>query len=160
MAKTTITAVKARQILDSRGRPTVEADVMLEGGAMGRASVPSGASTSRSEAHELRDGDAASYFGRGVSRAVANVAEEIAPLLRGRDADDQAGIDGALQALDGTPRLERLGANAVLAVSLAICRAAAEAGREPLYRRLGALAGAGDPMLPLPMLLPATSYRV
>ncbi|UEM01747.1 phosphopyruvate hydratase [Skermanella rosea] len=152
MAKTTITAVRARQILDSRGRPTVEADVMLEGGAMGRASVPSGASTSRSEAHELRDGDAASYFGRGVSKAVANVAEEIAPLLRGRDADDQTGIDGAMQALDGTPRLERLGANAVLAVSLATCRAAAEADREPLYRRLGALAGAGDPVLPLPMV--------
>src|ERR1041384_6583825 len=116
---TAIRAILARQILDSRGRPTVEADVTLEDGSTGRAAVPSGASTGAAEAHELRDGDAAVYDGRGVLRAVANVGGEIAAELCGHDALDQAGLDACLRALDGTPNLSRLGANATLAVSLA-----------------------------------------
>ncbi|MBV9064652.1 MAG: phosphopyruvate hydratase, partial [Methylobacteriaceae bacterium] len=109
-----VRGVKGRQILDSRGRPTVEADVSLNCGAMGRASVPSGASTGHGEAHELRDGVAGEYFGRGVKRAVANVEGEIARALRGYDADDQAGLDARMRELDGTESLSRLGANAVL----------------------------------------------
>ncbi len=152
MARTTIAGVKARQILDSRGRPTVEADVTLAGGATGRASVASGASTGRSEAHELRDGDGSFYFGRGVSNAVAHINHDIAAAVRGRDAADQAGLDDRMCDLDGTPKLERLGANAVLAVSLAACRAVATANDQPLYRRIADLAGAATPLLPLPMV--------
>jgi enolase len=152
MKPTAVKFVHARQILDSRGRPTVEADVELAGGGFGRASVPSGASVGSAEARELRDGDPRRYGGRGVSRAVANVNGEIAGALQGRDALDQRSIDGALRALDGTDRLERLGANAVLAVSIAACRAAAAARRQPLYAHIAELAGAAAPTLPLPMV--------
>jgi enolase len=148
--RTSIAQLHARQILDSRGRPTVEVDCRLEGGAFGRASVPSGASTGAAEAHELRDGDPAHYAGLGVLKAVANVNGEIAQALRGVDAMDQHGLDDRLVALDGTPQLARLGANAVLGVSLAVCRAAAAAGDQPLYERFAQLSGA-TPLLPLPM---------
>lgn len=147
-----ITGVHARQILDSRGRPTVEADVMLGDGSSGRASVPSGASTGRSEAHELRDGDPARYGGRGVLKAIANVNGPIARALSGRDARDQVGLDSLMRELDGTPLLGSLGANAVLAVSLAIARAAAAAMQQPFWRRIQDLAGVQAPVLPLPMV--------
>lgn len=147
---TAITRLHARQILDSRGRPTVEVDAWLAGGAFGRASVPSGASTGAAEAHELRDGDASRYDGLGVLKAVANVDGEIAAALRGSDALEQQRIDERLAALDGTPQLARLGANALLAVSLAVCRAAAAASGQQLYERIAHLAGA-RPLLPLPM---------
>ena len=147
---TGITRLHARQILDSRGRPTVEVDAWLAGGAFGRASVPSGASTGAAEAHELRDGDASRYEGLGVLRAVANVNGEITAALRGSDALEQGRIDEQLIALDGTPQLARLGANAVLAVSLAVCRAAAAASGQQLYERVAQLSGA-TPLLPLPM---------
>jgi enolase len=152
MSETTIAGVKGRQILDSRGRPTVEADVLLEGGATGRASVPSGASTGHNEAHELRDGVATEYFGRGVMRAVANIDGEIARALHGRDAEDQRDLDARMRELDGTPSLSRLGANAVLAVSLAACRAVAAAKGEPLYRRIAELSDTKQAMLPVPMV--------
>jgi enolase len=152
MSQTSIAGIKARQILDSRGRPTVEADVLLQGGASGRASVPSGASTGHNEAHELRDGIAAEYFGRGVMRAVANIGGEIARAVRGHDAEDQRGLDARMRAADGTPSLSRLGANAILAVSLAACRAAAAAKGEPLYRRLADLSGTKQMSLPMPMV--------
>ena len=146
---TAIVQVTAREIVDSRGNPTVEADVHLETGAMGRAAVPSGASTGEHEAVELRDGDPARYGGRGVRRAVAHVNGEIAQAVRGRDASDQRGLDAALIALDGTPNKGRLGANAILAVSMAAARAAAASAGTPLFRHLGA----GDPhLLPVPML--------
>jgi enolase len=148
--RTSIAQLHARQILDSRGRPTVEVDCRLEGGAFGRASVPSGASTGAAEAHELRDGDPAWYEGLGVLQAVANVNGEVAQALRGSDALAQREIDDRLLALDGTPQLARLGANAVLGVSLAVCRAAAAAGAQPLYERFAQLSGA-TPLLPLPM---------
>jgi enolase len=148
--KTSIARLQARQILDSRGRPTVEVDCRLAGGAFGRASVPSGASTGAAEAHELRDGDAQQYGGLGVRKAVANVNGEIASALAGADATAQRTIDDELLALDGTPQLARLGANAVLAVSLAVCRAAADAGEQQLYERFADLA-ATAPLLPLPM---------
>jgi enolase len=147
-----IHSVRARQILDSRGRPTVEVDVELQGGALGRASVPSGASTGGAEAHELRDGDAAHYAGRGVLQAVAGVKREIEPALQGRDALDQRAIDDRLRALDGTASLKRLGANAVLGVSLAVCRAAAASVRQPLYARIAELAGTREIMLPMPLV--------
>lgn len=147
---TAITTLHARQILDSRGRPTVEVDAWLAGGAFGRASVPSGASTGAAEAHELRDGDASHYDGLGVLKAVANVDGEIAAALRGSDALEQQRIDERLAAIDGTPQLARLGANAVLAVSLAVCRAAAAASGQQLYQRVAQLSGA-TPLLPLPM---------
>ncbi|MGE5170511.1 MAG: phosphopyruvate hydratase [Rudaea sp.] len=150
MKPTAIRALHAREILDSRGRPTVEADVTLADGSVGRASVPSGASTGTAEAHELRDGDAARYAGLGVRKAVANVDGEIARAVCGMDADDQRGVDAQLRASDGTPQLSRLGANALLAASLAVCRAAAASRREPVHVRIAALAGA-SPMLPLPM---------
>jgi enolase 1/2/3 len=152
MSRMAVSRVKGRQILDSRGRPTVEADVSLDCGAMGRASVPSGASTGHGEAHELRDGVAGEYFGRGVKRAVANVEGEIARALRGCDVDDQAGLDARMRELDGTESLSRLGANAVLAVSLAACRAAAAANGEPLSRRLAELSGTARMSLPVPMV--------
>ncbi|WP_420448222.1 phosphopyruvate hydratase [Candidatus Palauibacter sp.] len=146
---TAIVQVAAREIVDSRGNPTVEADVHLETGAMGRAAVPSGASTGEHEAVELRDGDPARYGGRGVRRAVAHVNGEIAQAVRGRDASDQPGLDAELIALDGTPNKGRLGANAILAVSMAAARAAAASAGTPLFRHLGA----GDPhLLPVPML--------
>ncbi|GAC1552300.1 MAG: phosphopyruvate hydratase [Beijerinckiaceae bacterium] len=152
MPPTAIAAIKGREILDSRGRPTVEADVLLEGGARGRASVPSGASTGRNEAHELRDGIESEYFGRGVRRATANIHGEIASALRGHDAADQAGLDARMRELDGTPALSRLGANAILAVSLAACRAAASAKSEKLHRHIAELAGTTQISLPMPMV--------
>ena len=145
----TIERVHAREILDSRGWPTVEATVVLRGGARGSGAVPSGASTGEHEAIELRDGDETRYRGKGVRRAVANVNETIAPALRGLDAADQDGVDRTLITLDGTEDKSRLGANALLAVSLATARAAAAAGRAPLYRALG---GEGATLLPVPLM--------
>ncbi|WP_433622164.1 phosphopyruvate hydratase [Nocardia sp. CA-120079] len=149
---TRIEAVHARQILDSRGRPTVEVDVMLADGTLGRASVPSGASTGTHEAHELRDGDPGDYAGLGVRGAVRAVRDEVSPVLRGHDVTDQLGVDSALRDLDGTDNLTRLGANAVLGTSLAVCRASALALGRPLYRRITELAGVDTPMLPMPMV--------
>jgi enolase len=143
---TTIDHVHAREILDSRGNPTVEVDVTLRSGAMGRAAVPSGASTGAHEAHELRDGDER-FGGKGVRNAVAGVVERIAPEIIGRDALDQRGLDEALKLLDGTPNLAELGANAVLGVSLATAHAAAAQLDVPLYRFLG---GPGASTLPTP----------
>ena len=148
----TIQSLHARQILDSRGRPTVEVDVHLAGGTMGRASVPSGASTGAAEAHELRDGDPTQYRGLGVRRAVANVNGEIARALQGMDAADQRGLDERLRALDHSEQLSRLGANAVLGVSLAACRAAAAALKQPLYQRIAQLAGTPELLMPMPMV--------
>jgi len=146
--KTTIHKVHAREILDSRGNPTVEAEVFLEGGAAGRAAVPSGASTGAHEALELRDGDAKRYKGKGVLQAVANVNEKISKAVIGLDALDQAAVDRAMIALDGTETKSRLGANAVLGVSMAASRAAAAARGVPLYRHLG---GEEAALLPVPM---------
>ena len=146
--KTKIQALTAREVIDSRGNPTLEADVILEGGAFGSAMVPSGASTGIHEALELRDGDVKRYGGKGVLKAVANVKEKIAPLLKGKDAADTQGIDRAMLDLDGTPNKKNLGANAVLGVSLAAARAAAAAHQQPLYRWLG---GEKANVLPVPM---------
>jgi enolase 1/2/3 len=146
---TAIVDVIAREILDSRGNPTIEADVLLESGVMGRAAVPSGASTGSREALELRDGDKSRYLGKGVLRAVENVNTEICEALLGLDAEDQVFIDHTLIDLDGTETKSRLGANALLAVSLATARAAAEESGLPLYRYLG---GAGPMSLPVPMM--------
>jgi len=145
-----IRTVHAREILDSRGRPTVEVDAILDDGSFGRASVPSGASTGAAEAHELRDGDPARYAGLGVQKAVANVNGEIARGLRGTDSADQRRLDDRLRELDGTPRLQRLGANAALGVSLAVCRAAAASRGQALFERIADLAQV-RPTLPLPM---------
>ncbi|ADH61951.1 phosphopyruvate hydratase [Allomeiothermus silvanus] len=145
---TTIVELKAREVLDSRGNPTVEAEVTLEGGARGSAMVPSGASTGAHEALELRDGGPR-YAGKGVLRAVAAVNERIAPELIGYDALDQAGVDRAMLQLDGTPNKANLGANAILAVSLATARAAANALGLPLYRYLGGVQGL---TLPVPLM--------
>ncbi len=144
-----IAAVKGREILDSRGNPTVEADVVLQSGARGRAAVPSGASTGEHEAVELRDNDKARYVGKGVTGAVANVNGEIAKALAGADAADQAGIDHKLIALDGTENKSRLGANALLAVSMATARATAAERNLPLYLSLG---GEQAVTLPVPMM--------
>ncbi|MHB8735952.1 MAG: phosphopyruvate hydratase [Terriglobales bacterium] len=144
-----IAAVKGREILDSRGNPTVEADVVLQSGARGRAAVPSGASTGEHEAVELRDNDKARYVGKGVTGAVANVNGEIAKALAGADAADQAGIDHKLIALDGTENKSRLGANALLAVSMATARATAAERNLPLYVSLG---GEQAVTLPVPMM--------
>jgi enolase len=144
-----ITRVHARQILDSRGNPTVEVEVALDSGAVGRAAVPSGASTGKFEAVELRDGDAAAYLGKGVLTAVGNVEREIAPALAGADAGDQAAVDRLLVELDGTPNKSRLGANAVLGVSLAVAKAAAQEAGVPLYRLLGR---DGATVLPVPLM--------
>ncbi len=144
-----ISAISAREILDSRGNPTVEVDVTLDSGAAGRAAVPSGASTGTHEALELRDGDAKRYGGRGVLRAVRNVEALIAPALRGIDSTDQVLIDRALIELDGTPNKSKLGANAMLGVSMAVARAAAVATGLPLYRYLG---GPLARTLPVPMM--------
>jgi enolase len=143
-----IERIHARQILDSRGNPTVEVEVRLDGGAAGRAAVPSGASTGEFEATELRDGGEA-WGGKGVERAVANVNGEIAAALAGADGGDQAAVDRRLIDLDGTPNKSRLGANAILGVSLAVARAAAAEGGEPLYRHLG---GAEAQVLPVPLM--------
>lgn len=143
-----IEAIRAREVLDSRGNPTVEAEVLLAGGALGRAAVPSGASTGALEAIELRDGGAR-YGGKGVTRAVQHINETIAPALAGMDALDQPAIDQALRDLDGTPNKARLGANALLAVSLAVARSAAEGLGLPLFRYLG---GPAARTLPVPML--------
>jgi len=144
-----VTDIRARQILDSRGNPTVEVEADLESGAVGRAAVPSGASTGKFEAVELRDGDASAWLGKGVSQAVRNVVQEIAPAIRGMDPEDQAGIDSALVMLDGTENKGRLGANALLGVSLAVAKAAASEAGVPLYRWVG---GADAHVLPVPML--------
>ena len=144
-----IVKVVGREILDSRGNPTVEADVYLSDGSMGRAAVPSGASTGEHEAVELRDGDKSRYLGKGTSKAASHINGEIAGALHGKDAAQQAAIDGIMTALDGTPNKGRLGANAILAVSLATARAAAHSQRTPLYRYLG---GAGACILPVPMM--------
>ncbi|ADB33056.1 enolase [Kribbella flavida DSM 17836] len=146
---TAISSVVGREILDSRGNPTVEVDVELADGSLGRAAVPSGASTGAREAVELRDDDPARFHGRGVQRAVAAVSTEIAAAVQGLDAEDQAGLDEALIRLDGTPNKARLGANAVLGVSLAAAKAAAAAHRLPLYRYVG---GATARVLPVPMM--------
>ena len=143
-----ISRIVAREVLDSRGNPTVEAEVALEGGARGRAIVPSGASTGEHEARELRDGGSR-YGGKGVATAVANVNGEIASALVGSDASDQAALDDRLCALDGTPNKSRLGANALLAVSLATAHAAASNGDKPLYAHLG---GGEARVLPVPMM--------
>ena len=144
-----IVDVVAREILDSRGNPTVEADVLLESGVMGRAAVPSGASTGSKEAIELRDGDAQRYLGKGVLRAVENVNTDICESIIGLDAVEQALIDNTLIELDGTENKSRLGANSLLAVSLAVAKAAAEESGLPLYRYLG---GAGRMQLPVPLM--------
>ena len=149
MIETEIEAIVAREIMDSRGNPTVEVEVSLLGGAWGRAAVPSGASTGVHEAHELRDGDKKRYGGRGVAKAVANVNETIAEQLFGWDATDQAAIDGRLLELDGTANKSNLGANAVLGVSLAVAHAAANALQMPLYRHIG---GVHARTLPVPMM--------
>ncbi len=146
---TKISDVFAREVLDSRGNPTVEVEVVLENGMMGRAIVPSGASTGEHEAIELRDGDKHRYHGKGVKKAVENVNLTIAPELTGMEATYQADIDRALCRLDGTPNKSKLGANAVLGVSLAVCKAAAAAADLPLYQYIG---GAGARLLPVPMM--------
>jgi len=146
---TAITAVHARQILDSRGNPTVEVDVVLADGSRGRAAVPSGASTGVHEAVELRDGDKSRWGGKGVGKAVAAVNSEIASAVVGREAEDQPGLDKAMIALDGTDNKGRLGANAILGVSLATAKAAAQAAGMPLYRYVG---GAEANLLPVPMM--------
>jgi enolase len=144
-----IADISAREILDSRGNPTIEVDVLLDGGASGRAAVPSGASTGQFEAVELRDGDKKRYQGKGVSAAVKNVNEIIAPALLDRDATDQPSIDGELLHLDGTPNKSNLGANAILGVSLAVAKAAAAYAHLPLYKYVG---GVTARVLPVPMM--------
>jgi len=144
-----IIAVTAREILDSRGNPTVEVEVVLDSYAIGRAAVPSGASTGENEAVELRDGDPKRYHGKGVLRAVRNVKEVIAPEILGMDAEDQVELDRTLIDLDGTPNKSKLGANAILGVSLAVARAAAESAGLPLFRYIGGVAAR---VLPVPMM--------
>jgi enolase len=146
---TEIAAIHAREILDSRGNPTVEADVVVEGGITGRAAVPSGASTGEHEAVELRDGDKAHYMGKGVLNAVENIESVLAPELTGMDAGNQRLLDATMVALDGTTNKGRLGANAILAVSMAAARASAKAVKLPLYRYLG---GVNASVLPTPMM--------
>ncbi len=146
---TAISDIHAREILDSRGRPTIEVDVVLTDGVLGRAGVPSGASTGSYEAHESRDGDPGRYHGQGVQKALAAVDREIAPALRGFEVDDQRHIDATLRSLDGSDNKSRLGANAILGVSLAAARAAAESAGLPLYRYVG---GVDAHILPVPMM--------
>src|SRR6266700_471470 len=143
-----IVDIQAREILDSRGNPTVEVDVILDEGAAGRAAVPSGASTGEHEALELRDGDKQRYLGKGVSKAVRNVTEKIRPALRGQEAIDQLAVDRIMLDLDGTETKSNLGANAILAVSLANAKAAAAAVGQPLFKYLG---GPNAKVLPVPM---------
>src|ERR1700747_348373 len=147
--QTSIAEIIGREILDSRGNPTIEVDVHLESGVLGRAAVPSGASTGEHEAWELRDGDKKRYGGKGVLKAVANVNEKIAYAIKGWDARDQAKIDNKLIELDGSPNKRNLGANASLGVSLAVAHAAAAAEKLPLFRYLG---GAEARVLPVPMM--------
>ena len=147
--KTNISKIVAREVLDSRGNPTVEAEVWLEGGASGLASVPSGASTGEHEACELRDGDKARYRGKGVQKAVHFANTELAAALTGMDATEQIAVDARMREVDGTPNKSRVGANAVLAISLATARAAAAAVGQPLYRYLG---GPNAHILPVPMM--------
>jgi len=149
MVRTSISRIHAREILDSRGNPTIEVDVRLEGGALGRAAVPSGASTGEHEAWELRDSDTSRFGGKGVRKAAANVNKKIAPTLKGWEARDQAKIDNKLIELDGTPNKKNLGANALLGVSLAVAHAAAAAENLPLFRYLG---GTEARVLPVPMM--------
>ncbi len=149
MKKTAISKIFAREILDSRGFPTVEVDVTLNNGCPGRAAVPSGASTGKFEAWELRDGDKSRFGGKGVSKAVRSVIQAIAPALKGKDAADQKGIDRIMMDLDGTENKSRLGANAILGVSLAAARAVAHARRMPLYRSIG---GTKARLLPVPLM--------
>ena len=144
-----ITKISGREILDSRGNPTVEADVVLADGSLGRAAVPSGASTGEHEAVELRDGDKSRYLGKGTKTAVENIAARIAPALLGADAERQSSIDHLMISLDGTPNKSKLGANAILAVSMAVARAAAASQQTPLYRYLG---GVSASLLPTPMM--------
>src|SRR3954467_3808649 len=145
----TIQSVHAREILDSRGNPTVEVDVILDDGTVGRAAVPSGASTGEHEAVELRDDDKKRWVGKGVSKAVENVNTKIAPELIGLDPRDQEAIDQLMIDLDGTPNKAKLGANAMLGVSMAVAKAAAELSQLPLFRYLG---GAAACTLPVPMM--------
>src|SRR5216117_2062522 len=149
MSTTSIRNIIGREILDSRGNPTIEVDVRVEGGALGRAAIPSGASTGEHEAWELRDGDKDRFSGKGVKKAVANVNHKIAPVLEGWDARDQAKIDNKLIELDGTPNKKNLGANALLGVSLAVAHAAAAAENLPLFQYLG---GNKARVLPVPMM--------
>lgn len=149
MNHTAIADVRGRQIIDSRGNPTIEADVILEGGAVGRAAVPSGASTGQFEAWELRDGDKSRYLGKGVTKAVASINDVLAPALVGMDAADQTAIDKLMLSLDGTKNKEKLGANALLGVSLAAAHAAAEQLGLPLFKYLG---GPNAKVLPVPMM--------
>ena len=144
-----ITEIHAREILDSRGNPTVEVDVLLESGAFGRAAVPSGASTGAHEAVELRDGDKSRYGGKGVLKAVESVNGEIYDAIAGLDASNQRALDLAMIELDGTPNKSRLGANAILGVSLAVAKASAEEAALPLFRYVG---GAFANLLPVPMM--------
>src|SRR5210317_1313425 len=146
---TTISKVIGREILDSRGNPTVEAEVILDNGLVGRAASPSGASTGEREAIELRDGDKARYLGKGVAKAVSHVNNELADLAVGRDCNDQNGLDRAMIDLDGTENKSSLGANALLAVSLANAQAAAQAAGQPLFQFLG---GDNADLLPVPMM--------
>src|ERR1017187_193413 len=145
----TIVRVSGIEIFDSRGNPTVEADVILGDGSFGRAAVPSGASTGEHEAVELRDGDRHRYLGKGVTKAVENVNSAIAAELTGHEASNQTEIDELMIALDGTPNKGKLGANAILAVSMAVCRASAQSAEAPLYRYLGGLQAR---ILPVPMM--------
>src|SRR5271157_3986859 len=144
-----ITKIIAREILDSRGNPTVEADVYLADGTTGRAAVPSGASTGEHEAVELRDGDKSRYLGKGTTKAVAHINDKIGPAVLGMEAEQQAAIDRKMVELDGTANKGKLGANAILAVSMAVARAAANSQQTPLYRYLG---GVGANLLPVPMM--------
>ena len=149
MSNTTIQSIKGREIIDSRGNPTVEVDVALNGGAFGRAAVPSGASTGEHEAWELRDGDKDRYLGKGVLGAVANINDKIGPVLLGSCACDQTSVDQAMLSLDGSPNKKNLGANALLGTSLAVARAAASASGLSLYKYLG---GPNAKVLPVPMM--------
>ena len=144
-----IIKVIGREILDSRGNPTVEADVHLADGTIGRAAVPSGASTGEHEAVELRDNDPKRYLGKGTRKAVQNINKKIAPAVTGMDAEDQAAVDRTMIDLDGSPNKAKLGANAILAVSMATARAAAQSQMTPLYRYLG---GIGADLLPVPQM--------
>ena len=151
-----IATIKGREILDSRGNPTIEVDVTLENGILGRASVPSGASTGENEALELRDHDRNRYGGKGVRKAVHHIDTVIAPALVGMSVFDQRGIDQTMLTLDGTPTKSKLGANAILGVSLAVAKAGASALNVPLYRYLG---GANTYVMPVPMMNISTAVR-
>src|SRR3989339_361924 len=149
----TITSLRARQILDSRGHPTVEAECELNDGSFGRSAVPSGASTGSHEALELRDGDKKLYGGKSVLKAVKNVTDVLAPALTGKSADDQRALDQMMIDLDGTPNKSELGANAILSVSMAVCRARAGSERKPLWQSLADHFGTKNPdLLPVPLM--------